>query len=256
MEALIDRASNDPDTQVRAAALRAHGEKSAEARVASLLGDALAGESNDVQLRAGALVGLSSLSTNNVFRKHIFEFYSQPQTRAAAVEAMWRSENQLYIPSFTQAIRDADPEVRLQAIRGVGSFPIPGLAIELVPLFGDEDLREDALYAYASAVAAKITPKSVHRLLEEIEKKADGLSQSEMESVTSALDRRLELEGFEPVFQPEEDHDHSECGHDHGDAPGAAKAAPASPVNGAVKAGRNDPCPCGSGKKFKKCCGQ
>ncbi|TNR68881.1 MULTISPECIES: SEC-C metal-binding domain-containing protein, partial [Gammaproteobacteria] len=20
--------------------------------------------------------------------------------------------------------------------------------------------------------------------------------------------------------------------------------------------GRNDPCPCGSGKKFKKCCGQ
>ena len=26
-------------------------------------------------------------------------------------------------------------------------------------------------------------------------------------------------------------------------------------VNGAAKVGRNDPCPCGSGKKFKKCCG-
>ena len=25
--------------------------------------------------------------------------------------------------------------------------------------------------------------------------------------------------------------------------------------NPSVKAGRNDPCPCGSGKKFKKCCG-
>ena len=23
-----------------------------------------------------------------------------------------------------------------------------------------------------------------------------------------------------------------------------------------VKVGRNDPCPCGSGKKFKKCCGR
>lgn len=23
-----------------------------------------------------------------------------------------------------------------------------------------------------------------------------------------------------------------------------------------VKTGRNDPCPCGSGKKFKKCCGK
>jgi hypothetical protein len=25
-------------------------------------------------------------------------------------------------------------------------------------------------------------------------------------------------------------------------------------MNGTVKAGRNDACPCGSGKKFKKCC--
>lgn len=28
-----------------------------------------------------------------------------------------------------------------------------------------------------------------------------------------------------------------------------------TPVRVAEKAGRNDPCPCGSGKKFKKCCG-
>jgi len=27
-----------------------------------------------------------------------------------------------------------------------------------------------------------------------------------------------------------------------------------SPVQGTVKVGRNDPCPCGSGKKYKKCC--
>jgi HEAT repeat protein len=37
--------------------------------------------------------------------------------------------------------------------------------------------------------------------------------------------------------------------------------ASASPITGTVrregtKVGRNDPCPCGSGKKFKKCCGQ
>jgi uncharacterized protein YecA (UPF0149 family) len=28
------------------------------------------------------------------------------------------------------------------------------------------------------------------------------------------------------------------------------------PIKGSAAAGRNDPCPCGSGKKFKKCCGQ
>jgi uncharacterized protein YecA (UPF0149 family) len=29
----------------------------------------------------------------------------------------------------------------------------------------------------------------------------------------------------------------------------------ATPERAAPIAGRNDPCPCGSGKKFKKCCG-
>lgn len=36
---------------------------------------------------------------------------------------------------------------------------------------------------------------------------------------------------------------------------GAPAGAPARPiVNRAEKVGRNDPCPCGSGKKFKQCC--
>ena len=33
----------------------------------------------------------------------------------------------------------------------------------------------------------------------------------------------------------------------------AFQSAPARP---AAPAGRNDPCPCGSGKKYKKCCGR
>jgi preprotein translocase subunit SecA len=37
----------------------------------------------------------------------------------------------------------------------------------------------------------------------------------------------------------------------------AKKSAPAAkiPAKAAAKVGRNDPCPCGSGKKYKKCCG-
>jgi len=30
----------------------------------------------------------------------------------------------------------------------------------------------------------------------------------------------------------------------------------AEPMRGTAKVGRNEPCPCGSGKKFKKCCGK
>jgi preprotein translocase subunit SecA len=37
-------------------------------------------------------------------------------------------------------------------------------------------------------------------------------------------------------------------------APGAGKP-PATPLRAEPKCGRNDPCPCGSGKKYKRCCG-
>jgi uncharacterized protein YecA (UPF0149 family) len=51
-------------------------------------------------------------------------------------------------------------------------------------------------------------------------------------------------------------HDHGhvhgpDCDHDH------HHHAPAMPVvRGHRKVGRNDPCPCGSGKKYKRCCGR
>ena len=36
-----------------------------------------------------------------------------------------------------------------------------------------------------------------------------------------------------------------------------AKGAPSAPFKRkAPKVGRNDPCPCGSGKKYKRCCGK
>ena len=37
---------------------------------------------------------------------------------------------------------------------------------------------------------------------------------------------------------------------------GAAKAAVTGAAKAAVKIYPNDPCPCGSGKKYKKCCGK
>ena len=47
-------------------------------------------------------------------------------------------------------------------------------------------------------------------------------------------------------------HDHD---HDHGDHHGHHHLAPVETyTRGAPKVGRNDACPCGSGKKYKKCC--
>jgi len=36
----------------------------------------------------------------------------------------------------------------------------------------------------------------------------------------------------------------------------AAAVEKAKPVRAGPKVGRNDPCPCGSGKKYKHCCGK
>jgi len=41
--------------------------------------------------------------------------------------------------------------------------------------------------------------------------------------------------------------------YNRGDEEGAATK---SPVRADDKSGRNEPCPCGSGKKYKKCCGR
>ncbi|MBQ7600326.1 MAG: SEC-C domain-containing protein, partial [Clostridia bacterium] len=41
-----------------------------------------------------------------------------------------------------------------------------------------------------------------------------------------------------------------------GEGGGSSEAQRKKPVvNKTAKVGRNDPCPCGSGKKYKKCCG-
>ena len=83
---------------------------------------------------------------------------------------------------------------------------------------------------------------------------AGGLSEEEQEAVESALDQRLQMHGHEPVFMPVEEHVHDEnCGHNHGHMHAGAVVEPAKAAS--KTAGRNDPCPCGSGKKFKKCCG-
>ena len=58
---------------------------------------------------------------------------------------------------------------------------------------------------------------------------------------------------------------HEEVSDDYGyDESGEESGSPSEPsqqtidpiVNQQPKVGRNDPCPCGSGKKYKKCCGK
>ena len=66
---------------------------------------------------------------------------------------------------------------------GVGYYGLKSELDRLRNLFDDEDLRSDALFAYALAVPAEISRGRIKGLLTRIEKEADGLSEMEEELI-------------------------------------------------------------------------
>ena len=84
----------------------------------------------------------------------------------------------------------------------------------------------------------------MRELFSKVEDLAGGLNDEEAAIVGKALDDRLEANEYDPIFLVEDR------------AEGEEEDEAAESPSVAVKVGRNDPCPCGSGKKYKKCCGQ
>ena len=177
----------------------------------------------------------------------ILEFYDRPEARERAVKAMWHSGDRRFESRIPQALGDPDLGVRRQAVTAAGMFGMVGLLGRLEALFEDEDLRDAALYSYALAAPGDVTPARMRKLFTRIEDLAGGLSEEEGTIVGKALDDRLEAHEQPPVFHTEEHWEGEEEAEDAPPPPAEAKP---------VKVGRNDPCPCGSGKKYKKCCGQ
>ena len=254
-DALLRTAQQDSDADVRAAACRALGSVCyADAEVRDALIAALERPQLTLHERASITVALANGPATGALHDAIHELYEIPDARADAVEAMWRTHDLRYRRYIGENLRHEDAAVRTRAATAVGVYPIPELAIELVPLFDDPDARQQALFSYALAAPGKTSAKSVEKLLEKIDEIAGGLNGDEYDAVTTALDARLEREGLPPHFADEEDEQHAgeehvhgpDCDHDH-----AHNGTPA-PM---YRAGRNDPCPCGSGRKFKKCHG-
>ncbi|HET8548066.1 MAG TPA: SEC-C metal-binding domain-containing protein [Bryobacteraceae bacterium] len=229
-ERLFSLAQNDPDVRVRAACWKALMGETEDERIARAMLARLAGESAPDEERAGALIGLAM----RLPREHAEALYNRTATRAAALQAMRRSLDRSYAPFFPKHLDDPDADVRREAIWGTGYLGITNACDRLKEFFEDEDFRADALFAYSLCVRGGTTRGRIKALLRKIEDAAGGLSEPEEELVRAALDERLFLRGQKPVF--------STAGNDELAVP-------------AVSPGRNDPCPCGSGKKYKKCCG-
>ena len=151
---------------------------------------------------------------------------------------MARSFDKRFANYPPQHLDDPDPDIKTQAIWGIGYLDLAAEAPRLAECFEDDEFRTDALFAYALAIPGETSPGRVRALMTKVEQAAGGFREDEEDLVRIALDQRLMLHGKSPVFFPDdEEEEESET------------------VVAAAKPGRNDLCSCGSGKKYKKCHG-
>ena len=244
--ALLRMAQNDPEGKVRGRAWESLAGATEDAAIRDRMLSVVADNSRDLAERGGAVVGLYAVGDREDARAAIEALYEEGGTaRAKALESMWRSLYKPYARFFPPHLDDPDKEILRQALRGAGYFQLTRYADKISSYFdreGDlEDLRDDALFAYALAMPGETTRGRIRGMLRKINTIAH-LTVDEVELVMFALDERLRLHGFDPVFAVDE-------------GPAEISDEPEPPPAPHSKIGRNDPCPCGSGKKYKKCHG-
>jgi hypothetical protein len=252
---LLALATSDPDLKVRVQAWESLSGAAEQAPIQNALIATLNDEAKPVEERGAAAVGLYAFADKDEARLGIEVLYALGgHARAKALETMWRSLWEPYAKYFSAHLEETEEIAILrQALRGAGYFRLTKQAEKIASYFDREGdlatLRDDALFAYALAMPGETTRGRIRGMLRKIDSLAD-LDQTETDLVMFALDERLRLHGLAPVFAEEEGDRSQESGVRMDPAEDAPTAAPQQ------KVGRNDPCPCGSGKKFKKCCGK
>jgi hypothetical protein len=235
---LFELAKTDPDPSVRGACWEAFGELDDEPELFDAMIRVLENPQAAIEEKSGAAIGLAEQSDNPAVYQAILSLYQDPRSRAKALKAMARSFDKRFSGYPPKHLDDPDPEIKTQAIWGIGYLGLASEAPRLAELFDDPDFRSDALFAYTLSIPGETSAGRVRALLKKVETAAGEFREDEEDLVRIALDQRLMLHGKSPVFFPDDEEDEE-----------------AGPEPVAAQPGRNDLCPCGSGKKYKKCHG-
>ena len=236
---LFEGARQDVDARVRARCWESLLGETEEDEIREAMLAVAANREAPLEERGGAAVGLAFERARPEVAAVFEELYENPESRAKALEAMWRSLDRKFARYFPPHIEDPDRAVQREAVLGAGQLHLQSEAGRVERLFDDDDIRSDALFAYALLAPGETSPARMRALLKRIERLAGGLDELEERIVMAGLDQRLLNHGMDAIFFPTPEEEYEE------------EEAPAA----AAKPGRNDPCPCGSGKKYKKCCG-
>jgi len=235
---LLQMAREDPDTRVRGECWEALMEGLDRSDIRKAMRACLADQSASDEERSGALSALAARKgVDAEVERAILAFYERPETRARALHAMAISQDERFETFFQKHLDDPDNGICMQSMLGIGLLQMESEAPRLIPYFKHEELREEALPCYTMSASCEPTRAGLRRLFKKIDDLAGGLSTSEEFVVKDALNTRAGTYDLDPIYGP------------------SGEALIDEPVVATVKVGRNDPCPCGSGKKYKKCCG-
>ena len=202
---LLAAAKNDSAPAVRAQAWEALMNSTEELEVITAMMTALRNPGLPSEERGGLIVGLAPEADRNEIRDAILALYETTSGRAKALEAMWRSMHPSFRDNFARHLEDPDLEIRRGAIWGVGYYGLKSELDKIRKLFDHEELRSDALFAYALAIPTELSRGRMKAILAKIEKEAHGLSDLEEDLIKAALDERLMLAGKEPFFAAQQD---------------------------------------------------
>jgi hypothetical protein len=235
---LLKMAREDPDARVRGECWDALTEGLDRSDIRKAMRACLADESASDEERSGALSALAAHDgVDAEVERAMLAFYERAATRAKALHAMAVSQDERFESYFRKHLDDPDIGICIQAMLGTGLLQLESEAPRIVPYFQDEELREEALPCYTMCAPCEPTRAGLRRLFKKIDDLAGGLSMNEEFVVKDALNTRAIGYGLDAIYGP------------------SGEPLVDEPVVAAVKVGRNDPCPCGSGKKYKKCCG-
>ncbi len=234
---ILALAKNDPDPRVRGECWETFSDIADEPEIRRAMLAVLADPAAALEEKGGAAVALAQQIDNHAVFGAIEELYANPRSRSKALKAMARSFDQRFAVYPPRHLDDADPEIKRQAIWGVGYLKLVSEAPRLEAFFDKDEFRSDALFAYALSAPGDASRTRIRSLLKKVDEVSGGFRPEEEELVKIALDQRLMLAGMKPVFFE--------------DDPDEEESQPA--ISG--KIARNEPCSCGSGKKYKKCCG-
>nr|MCU0227935.1 hypothetical protein [Bryobacterales bacterium] len=123
----------------------------------------------DVAERATLAIVLAKMDYSAPLKSKLLDFYSNEETRALGLEAMWYTAEPEFLPLIQAHLEDADIAIRRAAILGVGFFVDKSSAPRLTSAMQIEDLRSDAIYSYALAHPGEVSRVTAQKVLRHVD---------------------------------------------------------------------------------------